>query len=121
MAEKLLLADDTRIDNWGENVDSEMPPWDEKTDGRDEVHTSAEDIVLEDQEVIRGDAHTDILEDHDMVRGDAHTDILEDQEVVRGDAHTDTLESTEVLAVHQSQVNICWISSIKTLNNQYYF
>jgi hypothetical protein len=115
MAEKLLLADDTRIDNWGENVDSEMPPWDEKTDGRDEVQTSAEEIVLEDQEVIRGDAHTDILEDHDMVRGDALTDILEDQEM--GEAHTVTLESTGVLAVHQIQVKICWFSSIKTLSN----
>ena len=88
MAEK-LLTDVTRIDNWGEHLDSEVPPWEEKTDGRDEVHTSAENIVLE---------------DHEVVRGKAHTDILEDQEVVRGDAHTDTLESTEVLAVHQSQV-----------------
>jgi hypothetical protein len=86
MAEKLLLADDTRIDNWGENVDSEMPPWDEKTDGRDEVHTSEEDIVLEDHEVVRGEAHTDILEDHEVVRGEAHTDILEDREVVTSGA-----------------------------------
>jgi hypothetical protein len=102
MAEK-LLTDDTRIDNWGDHLDSEVPMdemnphpgvWEEKTDDRDEVHISAENIVLEDHEVVRGEAHTDILEDH---------------EVVRGEAHTDTLESTEVLAVHQSQVNICWI------------
>ena len=97
MAEKLMLEEDTSIDNWIENVDAEMPPWDEKTDGRDEVQTSAEEIVLEDQEVI--------LEGHDMVGGDALTDILEDQEI--GEAHTVTLESTGVLAVHQIQVKIC--------------
>ena len=104
MAEKLLLADDTSIDNWGENVDAEMPPWDEKTDGRDEVHTSAEDIVLEDHEVIRGDAHTDILEDQEM-----------------GEAQTVTVESAGVLAVHQTQVKICWFSSMETLTNKISF
>ena len=97
MAEKLLLDEDTSIDNWGENVDAEMPPWDEKTDGRDEVQTSAEEIVLEEHEVI--------LEDHDMVEGDALTDILEDQEM--GEAQTVTVESAGVLAVHQIQVKIC--------------
>ena len=99
MAEK-LLTDDARID-WGDHLDSEVPMdegnphpgvWEEKTDDRDEVHISAEENI-----------------------------VLEDQEVVRGEAHTDTLESTEVLAVPQSQVNICWISLIKTLNNQNYF
>ena len=98
MAEKLMLEEDTSIDNWGENVDAEMPPWDEKTDGRDENQTTAEEIVLEEHEVI--------LEDHDLVEGDALTDILEDQGM--GEAQTITVESAGVLAVHQIQVKICW-------------
>ena len=93
MAEKLSLEEDTGIENWIENVDDEMPPWDEETVGRDEVQATAEETVLEEHEVI--------LEGHELV-----TDILEDQEM--GEAQTVTVESAGVLAVHQIQVKICW-------------
>ena len=106
MAEKLSLEEDTSIENWIENVDDEMPPWDEETVGRDEVQATAEETVLEEHEVI--------LEDHDLV-----TDILEDQEM--GEAQTVTVESAGVLAVHQTQVKICWFSAMETLTNEISF
>ena len=93
MAENLSLEEDTGIENWDENVDDEIPSWDEVTVGRDEVQATAEETVLEEHEVI--------LEDHELV-----TDILEDQEM--GEAQTVTVESAGVLAVHQTQVKICW-------------
>ena len=85
MAENLLTGD-TRID-WGVNVDSELPLdegnphpgiWEEKPDDGDDVHS----IVKENL-------------------------VLEDQDMVGGDAQIDTVESTEDLAVPLSQVDIC--------------
>ena len=106
MAEKLSLEEDTGIENWIENVDDEMPPWDEETVGRDEVQATAEETVLEEHEVI--------LEGHELV-----TDILEDQEM--GEAQTVTVESAGVLAVHQTQVRSAGYSAARTLTNEISF
>ena len=85
MAENLLTGD-TRID-WGVNVDSELPLdegnphpgiWEEKPDDGDDVHSIVEENL-----------------------------VLEDQDMVGGDAQIDTVESAEDLAVSPSQVNIC--------------
>jgi hypothetical protein len=85
MAEKLLTGD-ARID-WGVHLDDELPMdegnphpgvWEEKPADGDDVHISAEENL-----------------------------VLEEQDVVGGEAQTDTLESTEDLAVPLSQVNIC--------------
>ena len=85
MAEKLLTGD-TRTD-WGVEVDPELPldegnphpgVWEEKQDDRDDVHSIVEENL-----------------------------VLEDQDMVGGDAQIDTVESAEDLAVSPSQVNIC--------------
>ena len=89
MAEKLSLEEDTGIENWDENLEEEIPSWDEVAVGRDEVQTTVEETVVEE--------HAVILEGQELV-----TDTLDGQEM--GESQTATVESTGVLAVQETQV-----------------
>ena len=102
MAENLSLEEDTGIENWDENLEDEIPSWDEVTVGRDEVQTTVEETVVEE--------HAVILEGQELV-----TDILGDQEM--GEAQAATVESTGVLAVQETQVRSTGYSAEKTLTN----
>jgi hypothetical protein len=89
MAGCLSLEEDTGIENWDENLEEEIPSWDEVAVGRDEVQTNVEETVVEE--------HAVILEGQELV-----TDTLGDQEM--GEAQAATVESTGVLAVQETQV-----------------